>query len=585
MPKISISYRRADSEAMTGRIFDRLIAHYGKEVIFRDIDDIPPGIDFRVHINETLLKTNILLAVIGPEWLGMAQGGVGRIQEESDPVRVEVETALRRRVPIIPVLIGNTKMPSADQLPPSLKDFAFRNAVKVDTGQDFDYHMDRLIRSMDAILGQTRSSPPSRETKAPTGSTAKAPTGVNKAAVDAPAEAPLKRDTGSRAAATGTGSRSAFKDTGSRAAVEPPAADRRDDGARFSFLQGVPSPWLKTLWPEGRQARMLRLAIGGGIAVALLLLVAVVVISNTSGERGQRLLTLSGHVSPVISVAFSPNARMIASGSFDKSVKIWDANNGQLLRSLTGDTDAVSSLAFSPDGKWLASGSLDRTIFIWDANSGQSIRGLRYDQTYSWEVPPSVWSIAISPDSTRIASGSADSTVKIWNESNGELLRIFKGHSDVVTSVAYLPSGKAIVSGSKDGTVRLWDADSGQPLRTLTGHSGQVLSVAVSHDGKKIAAAGNSSTVTIWNAATGQQLRTFNSQSNPIDALAFAIDSRVLAVGGTNTAVELFDPDTGQLLGSLPGHTGSVRGLAYSFDGRRLAAASDDKTIDVWSAY
>ena len=95
-----------------------------------------------------------------------SDGSADRIHEESDPVRVEVETALRRRVPLIPVLIGSTKMPSSDLLPPSLKDFAFRNAVKVDTGQDFDYHMDRLIRSMDAILEQAPKSPPSRETKA-----------------------------------------------------------------------------------------------------------------------------------------------------------------------------------------------------------------------------------------------------------------------------------------------------------------------------------------------------------------------------------------------------------------------------------
>ena len=168
MAKIAISYRRANSEAMTGRIFDRLIAHYGKEAIFRDIDDIPPGIDFRVHINQTLLKTHILLAIVGPQWVGTSSdGSADRIQEESDPVRVEVETALRRRVPLIPILIGSTKMPSSDQLPPGLKDFAFRNAVKVDTGQDFDYHMDRLIHSMDAILEQEPKSPPSRETKPP----------------------------------------------------------------------------------------------------------------------------------------------------------------------------------------------------------------------------------------------------------------------------------------------------------------------------------------------------------------------------------------------------------------------------------
>src|SRR5271170_4996124 len=192
MPKISISYRRSDSEAMTGRIFDRLISHFGKDAIFRDIDDIPPGIDFRVHINETLRKTNILLAIVGPAWLGALSGGLERIQEESDPVRVEVETALRRRVPIIPVLIGTTKMPSSDQLPPSLKDFAFRNAVKVDTGQDFDYHMDRLIRSMDSMLSVPLKSPPSGETRMP----GKTDTGSRQVVTD-PSGKPT---TGSRAA-------------------------------------------------------------------------------------------------------------------------------------------------------------------------------------------------------------------------------------------------------------------------------------------------------------------------------------------------------------------------------------------------
>ena len=161
MPKIAISYRRADSEAMTGRIFDRLASHYGKEVIFRDIDSIPPGIDFRVHINEMLRKTSVLLAVIGPNWVGASSGGSERIQQESDAVRVEIETALRRRTPLIPVLIGNTTMPSSDLLPPSLKDFAFRNALRVDTGQDFDYHMERLIRSIETILSQTPKPTPS----------------------------------------------------------------------------------------------------------------------------------------------------------------------------------------------------------------------------------------------------------------------------------------------------------------------------------------------------------------------------------------------------------------------------------------
>src|SRR6204780_1785974 len=220
MPKIAISYRRADSEAMTGRIFDRLIAHYGKDAIFRDIDDIPPGIDFRVHINQTLLKTHILLAIVGPQWLGLASdGGADRIQEESDPVRVEVETALRRRVPLIPGLIGATKMPSSGLLPPSLKDFAFRNAVKVDTGQDFDYHMDRLIRSMDGILHQAPKSPPSRETKIPPGG--------------------VRAEPGSGQAISGGGDPQR-KNTGSRAAVFEPAAIGQTSKERAAISVPIP---------------------------------------------------------------------------------------------------------------------------------------------------------------------------------------------------------------------------------------------------------------------------------------------------------------------------------------------------------
>jgi WD40 repeat protein len=573
MAKISISYRRSDSEAMTGRIFDRLIAHYGKDAIFRDIDDIPPGTDFRHHINETLLKTNILLAVVGPQWLGIAGSGLDRIHEESDPVRVEVETALRRRVPIIPILIGNTRMPGSDQLPPSLKDFAFRNAVKVDTGQDFDYHMDRLIRAMDAILGQTSKSPPSGETKIPPSSSSppsretKIPSGPPKLSTAerqaaALLDVPHKKDTGARAAVSGTFNR---------------PMDGKQDG-------GTPAKWLETLWPENRQGRILRVAIAGAIAILLVGVPIGLWLTASGGAGGQRLLTLAGHTAAVSSVAFSPNARTIVTGSVDRSVRIWDAGSGQLLRTLTGDTEAVSSVAFLPDGKRIASGSLDRTILLWNADNGQLIRTLRSDQTYSWEVPPAVWSIAVSPDGTRIVSGSADATVKIWNDSSGELLRILKGHGDVVTSVAFFSNGKAIVSGSKDGTVRIWDADSGTLVRSLTGHAGQILSVAVSPDGKRIAAGGSGNSIVIWNAATGQQQRVLSSESTTVDSVAFSPDSKRIAAGGSDMNIDIWDVDDGQHLRTLTGHSGSIRALAYSSDGGRLASASDDKTIDVWTA-
>jgi TIR domain len=152
MPKIAVSYRREDSGPVSGRIFDRLVARYGKESVFRDIDNIPAGVDFRHHIDDVLHNTDTLIVVLGRKWIGPVTAGRSRIHDEDDPVRVELETALQRNVSIIPVLIGDAKMPKASQLPESLKDFTFRSAVRVDPGQDFDHHTDRLIRSIERTL-------------------------------------------------------------------------------------------------------------------------------------------------------------------------------------------------------------------------------------------------------------------------------------------------------------------------------------------------------------------------------------------------------------------------------------------------
>jgi hypothetical protein len=153
MPKILISYRRADSSAIAGRIADRLAHHYGEDSVFMDVDSIPIGIDFRTHIDETLQRADVVLAVIGRNWLGQDAGGAVRMKEKTDAVRVEVETALRNRVRIIPVLVDGAKMPASSELPPEFGDFAFLNAAEVATGRDFRSHMDRLIGAIDGSAG------------------------------------------------------------------------------------------------------------------------------------------------------------------------------------------------------------------------------------------------------------------------------------------------------------------------------------------------------------------------------------------------------------------------------------------------
>jgi hypothetical protein len=151
MPRITISYRRDDSLDITGRIFDRLAGHFGREAVFRDIDNIPPGTDFRRHIDRVLDESDIVLAIVGPRWIG-PDDEQRRLASPADPVRLEIETALRKDKPLIPVLVSRAVMPHPEALPESLHDFAYRNAVQVDSGQDFDVHVVRLIRAMEQIL-------------------------------------------------------------------------------------------------------------------------------------------------------------------------------------------------------------------------------------------------------------------------------------------------------------------------------------------------------------------------------------------------------------------------------------------------
>src|SRR5262245_41296395 len=152
MLKIIISYRRADSDAIAGRIRDRLASHFGEDSIFMDIDSIPLGTDFRDYVRDALFDSDVLVAVVGPKWLGPGKGTHLRIKEENDPIRIEVETALDRGIAVIPVLVSGALMPKPSELPSTLSNFAFRNAAEVDAGRDFHPHMDRLIHSIDHIF-------------------------------------------------------------------------------------------------------------------------------------------------------------------------------------------------------------------------------------------------------------------------------------------------------------------------------------------------------------------------------------------------------------------------------------------------
>jgi WD40 repeat protein len=565
MPKITISYRRADSEAMTGRIFDRLIARYGKDAIFRDIENIPAGIDFRQHINETLLKTGVLLAIVGPKWLGSSRG-VERINEESDPVRVEVETALRRRLPIIPILIGNTRMPGSDQLPPSLKDFAFRNAVKIDTGRDFDHHMDHLIKSIDAILGEAaKPSPPSRETKIPSA-----------------AATPAARTQSSPAAAVPDQSR---KTAGRPASAVTSAALKAAPQSTTAASPARPivvRDWNQIIWPKNPQGRRLRLA---GIAAIAFLLVAALAAalwpSAADVDSVHSLLALQNSA-PVNALAFSPDSKVLAAASQDKVLNLWDIGTGNLSSRIQSPA-GVSSMAFMPNGDQIVAGELNGVMFVAQIGGARTIRVFKPDVDYGWENAPAVKAVAISPDATRIASGYADGNIQVWSI-EGEGLGHIKAHDGEVTALTYLPGGGKLVSAGADGAVAIWNAATGQRIASLTGHPGAILALALSHDGKWLAAGGSGATVLIWNAVTGAVAQTLATRFGEVKSVAFSKAGGRLAVSGDDATIEWWNVATGERLAAVTGHARNVQALAFAPDGSRFASGGDSTTIDLWSA-
>ncbi len=231
---------------------------------------------------------------------------------------------------------------------------------------------------------------------------------------------------------------------------------------------------------------------------------------------GQNIQSLVGHSNSIHALAFTPipsdkssslssprfggsegseesEGGMLASGSDDHTIKLWNLATGEQIRTLTGHSSSVRSVAFSPDGKILVSGSLDRTIKVWNVSTGKLIRTLPFSDK--------VISVAISPDGKTLASVSFDRTIKLWNLATGEQIRTLIGHSSKVTSIAFSPDGRTLASGSFDRTIKLWDQVTGKPIRTLVAHSDSVNALAFSKDGKILISGSEDNTIKIWSVS------------------------------------------------------------------------------------
>lgn len=302
---------------------------------------------------------------------------------------------------------------------------------------------------------------------------------------------------------------------------------------------------------------------------------------------GKQLLSWKGQLSWVLSVVFSPDGETLASGSADQTVKLWEVSSGQCLKTLQGHTSWIWSVVFSPDGATLASGSHDQTVRCWDVSAGKCLINLQAHTSY-------VLSVAFSPDGTILTSGSADRTVRIWDTSTGECLRTLQGHTDEVGSVAFSDQGTTLASGSYDQTVKLWDIRTGECVRTLQGHINRVYSVAFSPQGNILASGGEDRMLKLWDIRTGKCVRTLQGHTSRVFSVAFASqcyananspDNQILASGGDDRTIRLWNASTGQCLKTLQAYANSVCSVAFSPQGKTLASGGEDCMVRLWDIH
>ena len=250
---------------------------------------------------------------------------------------------------------------------------------------------------------------------------------------------------------------------------------------------------------------------------------------------GTEIATLTGHRSDVNSVAFSPDGNTIASGSWDDTIRLWDAATGTHKATLTRHRSDVNSVAFSPDGNTIASGSDDNTIRLWDAATGTHKATLIGHGDY-------VNSVTFSPDGTTLASGSWDNTIRLWDVVTGTEIATLTGHR-YVFSVVFSPDGATLASGSWDNTIRLWDVVTGTEIATLRGHRDDVRSVAFSPDGATLASGSDDNTIRLWKIPATVSI-TPSEVESPAIGEQFSINVSIARgenVGGYQLTLE-FDP-------------------------------------------
>ena len=306
--------------------------------------------------------------------------------------------------------------------------------------------------------------------------------------------------------------------------------------------------------------------------------------SKSPGENIEPQAAFAKFPDWVVSVAFSPDSKTLAAGSYGV-VKLIDVVEKQELAVLAEPRGFVKAVKFSADGKILVTGSY-QSLLMWDVATKKVIRTLKGHTGY-------VTSVAFSPDEKTLASASDDETVRLWDAASGEPRGVLKDFQQPALAIAYSPRGDllAVATGDADrptkkGSARLFDV-AGNLLWVLAGHDRIVSAVAFSPDGGTLATGSADETIKLWNTASGKEIRELEGHSRPVNSLAYLPEGKWLfsVCGGRSeggNVLKLWNLEKGKDVVTVPAHEGPINQLALSPDSRLLATASLDKSVKVW---
>ena len=276
--------------------------------------------------------------------------------------------------------------------------------------------------------------------------------------------------------------------------------------------------------------------------------------------------------------SLSRNGELLACGTDDNKIKIFNVSTATILHELNKESEAIRRLKWSPDDKKLAS-IVSGVVSIWDTTEGVLLKTIavnQYDDA-SLEWSPDGINVAISTSRTKI--------IQIWNVESGNYWQTLEGHWKPVQNVAWSPDGKILASGSADSTIRLWDISNGKEIKRFEGHTGMVNNVTFSTDGKTLASAGayDDMTVRVWSVDTGEQLRVFTHNNYLLESITFSPNNDWLSWVNVDRAMEWVNMDNGEFANNLELIFGGMRNFSLSQDDEMLAVGSCDGFIRLWN--